>query len=122
MVKQFKKCKKRKGITYKQIANVAKIPESTVKRIFSGYTDNPYLETLKGICYAVGLSLDRLFDESCNAKSIEIPKIEHSLTDENRLLKATNAALLIQIVLLSRELKHKSELLSLHNYYKNKGD
>ena len=37
----LKEFKKAKGLTSKQLAEITKIPESTIKRIFAGETDNP---------------------------------------------------------------------------------
>ena len=42
----IKELKKAKGMSAKQIAEATKLPERTVTRIFSGDTDNPYVDTL----------------------------------------------------------------------------
>ena len=45
----LKELKKSKGMTLTQIADATKIPESTIKRIFSGETTDPYVTTIHRI-------------------------------------------------------------------------
>ena len=58
MARQFERTKKTKGMTSKQLADATKIPESTIKRIFAGDTEDPYVSTIHRIVIALGGSLD----------------------------------------------------------------
>ena len=125
----LKELKKAKGMTSKQIADATKIPESTIKRIFSGETDDPYVSTIHRIVAVLGGSLDNILAET-NAvlstetivemkENVDITAAERdSIAIENEMLKTKNAALTMEIELLKKELAHKEELLALHNYYK----
>ena len=124
----LKELKKAKGMTSKQIADATKIPESTIKRIFAGDTDNPYVDTVRRIAIALGSSLDEIFAETKTVVATEtlaelkentvVVEAERDLVSaENEMLKTKNAALLMEIELLKKELQHKEELLAVHNYY-----
>ena len=125
----LKELKKTKGMTSKQIADATKIPESTIKRIFSGDTIDPYVTTIHRIVTVLGGSLDHILLDN-NAvlttesfaevkESVEIVKSERdSIASENELLKATNSELNAEIEMLKKELGYKEELLSMHRYYK----
>jgi transcriptional regulator with XRE-family HTH domain len=124
----LKELKKAKGLTTKQIADATKIPESTIKRIFAGDTDNPYVDTVRRIAIALDSSLDEIFAETKvvvatetlaevkeNAEAVEAKK--EVIEIKNDMLEAKIAALTMEIELLKKELQHKDELLALHNYY-----
>ena len=126
----LKELKKNKGMTCKQIADATKIPESTIKRIFSGDTDNPYVDTVRRIAIALDSTLDEIFAETkvvvateTLAKVKENTEVVEAELDlilvENDMLKAKNAALTTEVELLRKEIQHKDELLALHNYYKS---
>lgn len=55
--------KERSGLSYEAIAEKSGIPVSTVKNLFSGKTENPSLETIRKIVYAMGGSLDEMFSQ-----------------------------------------------------------
>ena len=125
----LKELKKSKGMTLTQIADATKIPESTIKRIFSGDTDNPYVDTVRRIADALGTTLDNIFAETKvvlatetlveikeNANVVEAER--DLILVENDMLKTKNAALTTEIELLKKELAHKEEIIALHNYYK----
>ena len=125
----LKELKKTKGMTSAQIAEATKIPESTVKRIFSGDTTDPYVTTIHRIVIALGGSLDHILADTnavlapeSLAEVRECAGVVEAQRDlvfaENDMLKAKNAALSTEIELLKTELAHKEELLALHNYYK----
>jgi transcriptional regulator with XRE-family HTH domain len=125
----LKELKKAKGMTTKQIADATKIPESTVKRIFAGDTEDPYVSTIHRIVITLGGSLDHILADT-NAvlssetivemkESVDVTTAERdSIAVENEMLKVKNAALTMENELLKKELAHKEELLALHNYYK----
>jgi transcriptional regulator with XRE-family HTH domain len=131
----LKELKKEKGMSVKQIAEVTNLPERTVNRIFSGDTDNPYVDTLHRIVTALGGSLDCILADtkvvvgSADLKELqdENNKLKEELDRiiaENALLSAevatlnnSNCALSSENDILRLKLEHKEELLALHNYY-----
>lgn len=125
----LKELKKQTGMSVKQIAEKTNLPERTVTRIFSGDTDNPYVDTLHRIVTTLGGSLDDILADTKAVVATEsLVEVQESanvieaerdmIAVENEMLKAKVAALTAENDLLSRELKHKEELLALHNYYK----
>ena len=126
----LKEMKKAKGLSSKQIALMTNLPERTVIRIFSGDTDNPYMDTLRRIVAVLDGSLDDLFAESktiVGTKDLATLQAEvDRLTAENSIIAAENVILKDKVVTLNAEieilrmkLEHKEEIISLHNYYKS---
>lgn len=124
----LKELKKKSGKTSKQIADETKIPESTVKRIFSGDTDDPYVSTIHRIVICLGGSLDHVLADTNAVLATEslaeaketagVAEAERDLiAAENKILKDKVAALTAEVDLLNLKLSHKEELLALHNYY-----
>ena len=125
----LKELKKSKGMTSAQIADATKIPESTIKRIFSGDTTDPYVTTIHRIVIALGGSLDHILADT-NAvlsteslaevkESAEVVEVERNLVlAELEILRAKTSALTTEIELLKKELAHKDELLAVHNFYR----
>lgn len=125
----LKELKKKTGMTAKQIADKTNLPERTVTRIFSGDTDNPYVDTLHRIVTVLGGSLDDILADTKVVvatesivelkETVDVIEASHDLISaENEMLKAKVSALSTEIELLKKELAHKEELLALHNYYK----
>lgn len=125
----LKELKKSKGMTSKQISDITKIPESTIKRIFAGETTDPYVTTIHRIVVALGGSLDHVLADTNvvlspatlvevkeNANVVEAER--DLIIAENAILKSENAALSAKIAMLEKDIQHKDELLALHNYYK----
>lgn len=124
----LKELKKKTGMTSKHIAEMTNLPERTVSRIFSGDTDNPYVDTLHRIVTVLGGSLDDILADTKAVVATEsLVEVQESaniieaerdvIAVENEMLKAKVVALTAENDLLSKELKHKEELLALHNYY-----
>lgn len=124
----LKELKKKSGKTAKQIADETKIPESTVKRIFGGDTDDPYVSTIHRIVICLGGSLDHVLADTNAVLATEslaeaketagVAEAERDLiAAENKILKDKVAALTAEVDLLNLKLSHKEELLALHNYY-----
>lgn len=124
----LKELKKSKGMTFVQLANATHIPESTIKRIFSGDTDNPYVDTIRRLAIALDSSLDEIFAETKfvvatetlaevkeNAEVVEAER--DFVLAELEMLRSKTAAQEMEIQLLKKELQHKEELLAVHNYY-----
>ena len=125
----LKELKARTGMSSKQIAEKTNLPERTVSRIFSGDTDNPYVDTLRRIVAVLGGSLDDIFTECKTvvagqdivALQADVERLNSEvalLNTENVILKDKNNALSAEIDLLRLKLEHKEEIIALHNYYK----
>ena len=124
----LKELKKAKGMTSKQIADATKIPESTIKRIFSGETEDPYVFTIHRIVIALGGSLDHILADT-NAvlaqeslvevkETVGVAEAERDLVAaENAILKGKVDALTAENEMLKMEIKHKDEIIAIHNYY-----
>jgi transcriptional regulator with XRE-family HTH domain len=124
----LKELKKAKGMTTKQLADATKIPESTIKRIFAGDTEDPYVSTIHRIVIALGGSLDHILADT-NAvlsteslvevkENAEVVEAERDLVlAELEMLRAKTAAQEAEITLLKERLQHKDEIIAIHNYY-----
>lgn len=124
----LKELKKEKGMSAKQIAEKTNLPERTVTRIFSGDTDNPYVDTLHRIVSVLGGSLDDILADTklvVGEKNlvvlqdhVDVATAERDLiAAENAILKDKVAALTTENEMLKMQLKHKEEIIALHNYY-----
>lgn len=129
----LKELKKAKGMTTKQIADATNLPERTVNRIFSGDTDNPYVDTLHRIVSVLGGSLDNILaDTKTVVGSTDLITLQDDvdrLNNETMLLQAELAVLKDKVSTLTAEndmlrmkLEHKEEIISLHNYYIKKSN
>lgn len=127
-LENLKELKKAKGLSLKQIADMTNLPERTVTRIFSGDTDNPYVDTLHRIVSVLDGSLDDVLTDSkavVGSKNLAALQAEvDRLSAENGLLATENAVLKDKAVVLTAEndllrmkLEHKEEIISIHNYY-----
>ena len=125
---KLKELKAKKDVSAKQIAEGTHLPERTVSRIFSGDTDNPYVDTIYRIVSFLGGSLDDIFAEGSavvgnkNLKDLQdeldLLKAERDvLVAEAAIAKDKIAALSAENDLLKMQIKFKDEIISLHNYY-----
>ena len=131
----LKELRKAKGMSVKQIAEQTNLPERTVTRIFSGDTDNPYVDTLHRIVTVLGGSLDYILADTkvvvgssdLIALQADVDRLNGEVEQLNVELTLANAenvaqkgridALLAENEILRLKLEHKEELLALHNYY-----
>ena len=124
----LKDLKTASGMTVKQIAERANLPERSVARIFSGDTDNPYVDTLHRIVTVLDGSLDCILADTkavvgradLVALQAEVERLNSELAiagAENAVLNNKVANLTAENELLRLKLEHKEELLALHNYY-----
>ena len=127
-LENLKELKKEKGMSAKQIAEKTKLPERTVSRIFSGDTDNPYVDTLHRIVTVLGGSLDDILADTKMVvgdknlvtlqADVDVITAERDLIiAENSILKDKVAALTAENDMLKKEIKHKDEIIAIHNYY-----
>lgn len=124
----LKELKKTKGMSVKQIAEKTNLPERTVTRIFSGDTDNPYVDTLHRIVTVLGGSLDDILADTKMVvgeqslatlqENVDVVTAERDLIiAENAILKGKVDALTAENEMLKMEIKHKDEIIAIHNYY-----
>lgn len=120
----LKELKKTTGMSSKQIAEATNLPERTVVRIFSGDTDNPYVDTLRRIVAVLGGSLDDLFAESkivvANTDLIALQAEYDRLAAEASALHDENIRMQDKLVTLEAEnerlrvaIAHKEEIIYL---------
>ena len=124
----LKELKERTGLSDSQIAKRTMLSEKTIERVFSGHAKTPYVDTLYRIVKALGGSLDDILAEAkvvvgteklaTLQDTVDITSAERDmLIAENNILKDKIAALTAEIDLLKMEIKHKDEIISIHNYY-----
>jgi transcriptional regulator with XRE-family HTH domain len=124
----LKELKKEKGMSAKQIAEATNLPERTVSRIFSGDTDNPYVDTLHRIVTVLGGSLDGILADTkvvvggsdLITLQADVDRLNGELaiaSAENAMLKDKVAVLTAENDILRLKLEHKEEIIALHNYY-----
>lgn len=124
----LKELKKEKKMSSKQIAELTNLPERTVIRIFSGDTDNPYVDTLHRIVSVLGGSLDSILADTkavvgtsdLSTLQAEVDRLQKELelfTTENVILEGKVVTLSAENDLLRLKLEHKEEIIALHNYY-----
>ena len=120
-LENLKELKKSKGMTSKQIADATKIPESTIKRIFSGDTDDPYVSTIHRIVTVLGGSLDHILADTnavlSTASIVEVKENVEAVETELEMLRKKTIAQETEILLLKEQIKHKDEILALLNYF-----
>lgn len=124
----LKELKKAKGMSAKQIAEQTNLPERTVNRIFSGDTENPYVDTLHRIVTVLGGSLDGILADTkvvvggtdLADLQTEVDRLASELTLANAemaMLRDKVANLTAENDILRLKLEHKEEIIALHNYY-----
>ena len=69
-IMEIKKYLKEHKITYKMLAEMSGVPESTLKNIFGGFTPNPRIDTIEAIERALGLNKK---SSPAEQESVKIP-------------------------------------------------
>lgn len=133
-LEHLKELKKSKGLTSKQIADITGIPESTIKRIFSGDTEDPYMFTIFPIVRALGGSLDNILADTnvvlASQNMVEVKETARILEAERDFLAVEIAVLKDKVIVLTDEntaLKSKidvlkDEIIETHRYYMHKSN
>ena len=70
-LKRLKEMKKQSGKTSKDISEATGIPKSTIDKLFSGQTKEPYLSSVRAIVHYLGYTLDDLEEQQKNAPAAE---------------------------------------------------
>lgn len=124
----LKELKKKTGMSAKQIADKARLPERTVARILSGETDHPRIDTIGLIADAMGATMRDIFadtnvivatetlTELKEAAEIVEAELDEAAT-KNEILETKIKALEMELALLKKDLQHKDELLAVHRQY-----
>lgn len=123
---------KASGLTKHQIAERGNLPYETVKRVVSGRTDNPYIETLDRFCIALGCSLnDVLVGTKAVIGTEKLPQMQEEIDSlktelatitaerdlliaENGILKDETKTLNSKVELLTMQLGYKDQIIALH--------
>ena len=77
-IEEIKQYLKKNKMTYKDLAQMCNVPESTLKNLFSGATKNPRIDTMQAIEKALGLI----------EENKENQNTEYLTEDEKQLLRA----------------------------------
>lgn len=121
--------KKELGVSNKTMSErTMHIPERTITRLLNGETNNPYVDTVLEIGASVGLSPQEIFSETnlvlgnkdlatLQADLDMVNAEKDILVTENKILNDKIVALTAELDLLKNELKHKEEIINLHNFY-----
>ena len=125
---KLRELRKQTGTSIKQVADKTRLPERTIARIFSGDTANPYVDTLHRIVTVLGGSLDDILADTKMVvgesnlatlqENVDVVTAERDLiVAENAILKDKVATLTAENDMLKMEIKHKDEIIAIHNYY-----
>ena len=122
--------KKRLNLSARTMSDISRLhlPEETISRVLSGKTADPGISTVLDLAESVGLKPYEVFMDATLAtefkaflelksRSEETESERVRIVAENKSLKSTNAGLIDRIRVLEMTLKHKEEIISLHNYY-----
>lgn len=122
--------KKAKGITTKMMADrtPSHLTAETITRILNEKTDDPRISTVLALGSSVGLSPWELFVEPTETatyqnfwalkEEVEVLKADREvIANKNAVLENKIAALKAENDLLRLELRHKEEIIAIHNYY-----
>lgn len=93
---RLKQMKKISGKTSQQISDETSIPKSTIDKLFSGQTKEPYLSSTKAIVHCMGFTLDDLEDISLLHTNYN--KEESTLISEFRKLNSKGKEMLLDYV------------------------
>lgn len=125
---RLKELKNKSKLSCKDISDQALCSERTVARIFSGENEHPNIDTIAKIAKVLGSSLEDVFSETKMVigdqdlatiqEKLSIVSAENEmLTAENAVLKDRVSTLVAETNLMTLQLKHKDEIIALHNYY-----
>lgn len=130
----------RKGGNRHTLAEGANLPYDTVKRVISGQTANPTLDTLDRLATALNCTLGDILagtravvgdktlaevQEELNAMTATKESVEAErdlLKAENAILKDENKSLLAKVELLTMQLNYKDEIIALYKIIEAKAN
>lgn len=88
MLERLKKLKEDSQLTSAQIAEISKVPLSSVNRIMSGQTENPTFESIAAIVKALDGSLDEI--AGITKKGVHAPPSDSIITAYQEIIAAKN--------------------------------
>lgn len=83
-LKKLREMKKESGKTSKEISEATGIPKSTIDKLFSGQTKEPYLSSVRAVVHYLGYTLDDL--EEPPTKKAPAEKLGESDFKKKRLI------------------------------------
>lgn len=126
--------KEKLGLTPKMMSERigGRLPEKTIIRILTRKTETPRIDTIIDLGASVGLTPKEIFADTCAVvapaelvdikETADVIEAERDLIQvENEMLKSKLTAYEMEIELLKNELRHKEELLAVHNFYIKRG-
>lgn len=120
----LKALKIKQGVSSSKIAEKANLPERSVSRVFSGESDDPGIFLVGAVISTLGTTWADVAGETGDRSladllaDVEKMTVElERLQKENAELRELNTTLTIENDTQRRELKHKEELLAVHDYY-----
>ena len=124
----LKAIKVKKNLSSSKIAAMSNQAEHSVSRFFSGETVDPGVILVGAVIDALGTTWADVTGETGDSSLAELLATVESLTaeherlqKENAELRELNTALTLENTAQRVELKHKDELLAVHNYYLKRG-
>lgn len=120
----LKALKIKQGMSSSKIAEKANLPERSVSRFFSGESDDPGILLVGVIINTLGTTWADVAGETGDRSLAELLTDVEKMTvelerlqKENAELRELNTTLTVENDIQRRELKHKDELLAVHDYY-----
>ena len=124
----LKAIKVKRNLSSSKIAAMSNQAEHSVSRFFSGETVDPGVLLVGAVIDALGTTWADVTGETGDRSLAELLATVESLTaeqdrlqKENAELRELNTALALENTAQRVELKHKDELLAVHNYYLKRG-
>ena len=124
----LKAIKVKRNLSSSKIAVMSNQAEHSVSRFFSGETVDPGVLLVGAVIDALGTTWADVTGETGDRSLAELLATVESLTaeqdrlqKENAELRELNTALALENTAQRVELKHKDELLAVHNYYLKRG-
>ncbi|MGN1043210.1 MAG: helix-turn-helix domain-containing protein, partial [Acutalibacteraceae bacterium] len=81
---KLKKMKMQSGKTSQEISEDTGIPKSTIDKLFSGQTKEPYLTSIRAVVHCLGYTLDDLDDNPKLTSDIQKAKLIHNYESLNQ--------------------------------------
>ena len=122
--------KKRLNLSARTMSDMSQLhlPEETIRRVLTGKTADPGINTVLDIAETVGLKPYEVFmDATLSTEFKTFLELKSRIGEteaeririiaENENLKVTNAGLVDRIRVLELQLAHKDEIIAIHNHY-----
>lgn len=98
---EIKAFMKKNGITQIELSQKSNIPLQTLRKIFSGKTANPRIDTMQAIEKALGLSPEpqsnEITEERLQALGFDLEAIQSLSDDDIRLIQSTLKTLVAEL-------------------------